>query len=262
MKPVELAFQAVRLQRGTFAFAADAIRLRPGAITVLLGPNGGGKTTALRLAAGLLAPDVGHVLVDGSPIASLRPAVRAHRVAYVPQRPDVGLPFLAREVVELGRHALQRSPDRIQQAMEAVGMAAHGDRPFHELSAGQQQRIAVARALAQHAPGGLLLLDEAFSAVDPAESAGMLAALRAVADAGATVMLATHDLAVAAAAADEAWMIRGGRTEGFGPADALLAPERLGSFLGLTVALAEGSRGRAIPVPDLRAGRPTPRPET
>lgn len=262
MKPVELAFRSVRLQRGAFAFATDSICLRPGAITVLLGPNGGGKTTALRLAGGLLAPGAGQVLVDGAPIATLHPAIRAQRVAYVPQRPEVGLPFLAREVVELGRHALPAAPGRIDQAIEAVGMTPHGHRPFHELSAGQQQRIAVARALAQHASGGLLLLDEAFSAVDPGESAGMLAALRAAADAGATVLLATHDLAVAAAAADEAWLLRGGRTEGFGPAAGLLAPERLGAFLGLTVASAVGSGGRAIPVPDLRAGRTAPDPGT
>ncbi len=256
MTPSMLTFRSVQLQRVGFAFAVDGIQLPRGAITVLLGPNGGGKTTALRLAGGLLTPSAGQVLLDGVPVATMRPADRARRVAYVPQRPEVGLPFRVREVVELGRHALPAAPDRVDHALSAVGLTRLSDRPFHQLSAGQQQRVAVARALAQHAPGGVLLLDEAFSAVDPAECAGMLAVVRAVADAGSTVLLATHDLALAAAAADQAWLIQGGATAGFGPAGTLLAADRLQAFLGLPVALAAGAGGRLIPVPDLRGGRP------
>ena len=253
-----LEFRSARLQRGGFAFEADGIRLAAGAITVLLGPNGGGKTTALRLAAGLLAPSAGEVLLDGARVSAMRPAHRARRIAYVPQRPDVGLPFRVREVVALGRHALGHAPARVDEALRAVGLTALAERPFHELSTGQQQRVSVARALAQHAPGGVLLLDEAFSAVDPAECAGLLAVLRSCAAAGATVLLATHDLALAAAAADHAWLIRGGRTAGFGTAREWLAPERLSPFLGLPVAAAPGADGRLIPVPDLRAGRVDP----
>lgn len=250
-----LTFHSVQMQRGGFAFAVDGIQLARGAITVLLGPNGGGKTTALRLAGGLLAPSAGQVLLDGVPVATMRPADRARRVAYVPQRPEVGLPFRVREVVELARHALPAAPGRVDHALAAVGLSRLADRAFHQLSAGQQQRVAVARALAQHAPGGVLLLDEAFSAVDPAECAGMLAVVRALADAGSTILLATHDLALAAAAADHAWLIQGGATAGFGPAGTLLSADRLQAFLGLPVALAAGAGGRPIPVPDLRGDR-------
>lgn len=258
MSTTMLEFRSVRLQRGGFTFEADGVRLAPGAITVLVGPNGGGKTTALRLAAGLLAPSVGDVLLDGTRVSALHPADRARRISYVPQRPDVGLPFRVREVVELGRHALGHAPARIGEALAAVGLAALAERPFHELSTGQQQRVSVARALAQHSPGGVMLLDEAFSAVDAAECAGLLAVLRARAAAGATVLLATHDLALAAAAADHAWLIRDGRTAGFGPAGDWLTPARLEPFLGLPVAVARSTDGRPIPIPDLRAGRVGP----
>ena len=262
MTACTLSFRSVRLQRGGFAFAVDGIEVPRGAVTVLLGPNGGGKTTALRLAGGLLAPQAGQVMVDGVSVATMPPVERARRVAYVPQRPEVGLPFRVREVVELGRHALPAEPERVERALAAAGLAPLADRAFHQLSAGQQQRVAVARALAQHAPGALLLLDEAFSAVDPAECAGMLAVLRALADAGSTILLATHDLALAAAVADHAWLIQGGATAGFGPTDTFLAPERLQAFLGLPVVLATGAGGRSIPVPDLRGNRQAAAPGT
>ena len=66
----------------------------------------------------------------------------------------------------------------VDEALRRVGLSAHADRPFHELSGGQQQRAAVARALAQHARGGVLLLDEAFAAVDPPEAAALVRELR------------------------------------------------------------------------------------
>ena len=75
-----LVFQSPTLRRGTFQLAIGAIAPRPGRITVLIGPNGGGKTTALRLAAGLLTPDTGAVLIDGEPVHALSAPQRAARI--------------------------------------------------------------------------------------------------------------------------------------------------------------------------------------
>jgi iron complex transport system ATP-binding protein len=252
-----LVFQSPVLRRGTFELSVGNIAPRAGRVTVLIGPNGGGKTTALRLAAGLLAPDTGAVLIDGEPAHALSAPQRAARIALVAQRPDVGAPFSVRDVAALGRVARPQSAERVARALERVGLAALADRPYHSLSGGQQQRVAVARALAQHEPGGVLLLDEAFAAVDPPEAAAIVRAVRAEAAAGATILAATHDLAVASAIGDDLWCIAGGQTRAFGEAAALLTTSALPGLLGVAVAEAIGAHG-PIAVADYRAILPTP----
>ena len=247
-----LRFRSPTVRRGAFELAVGDVPLRAGAITVLIGPNGGGKTTALRAAAGVVHPASGAVELDGEPVHAMAPARRAARIALVVQRPDVGAPFSVRDVVALGRVTQAADARRIDDALRRVGLSAHADRPFHELSGGQQQRAAVARALAQHRPGGVLLLDEAFAAVDPPEAAALVRELRIEAEQGATVLAATHDLAVASALADDVWCIAGGRTHAIGPASELLAPAALEVFLGIRVARADGTRG-PIAVPDFGA---------
>ena len=254
-----LDFQSPTLRRGTFQLAVGVIAPRPGRITVLIGPNGGGKTTALRLAAGLLTPDTGSVVIDGEPVHALSALQRAARIALVTQRPDVGAPFSVREVAALGRIALPTDAQRVERALQRVGLAALADRPYHSLSGGQQQRVAVARALAQHEPGGVLLLDEAFAAVDPPEAAAIVRAVREEAAAGATVLAATHDMAVASAIADDVWCIVAGQTRAFGPASELLTAGALPALLGVAIAEVNGANGR-IAVADYRAILPTQAP--
>ena len=185
-----LRFQSPIIARGAFIFAPGDVAPSAGRVTVLIGPNGGGKTTALRAAAGMLAPEQGAILLDGAPVHSMPAAQRAARMALVAQRPEVGAPFSVRDVVALGRVRRPAAPERIEQALARAGLSQLADRPFHALSGGQQQRVAVARALAQHEPGGVLLLDEAFAAVDPPEAAALVREIREEAAAGATVLAA------------------------------------------------------------------------
>jgi len=247
-----LAFASPELRVGGFTLAPGVVRPAAGRVTVLIGVNGSGKSTALRAAAGLLAPSSGGVLVDGRPVHAMSAAGRAARVAMVPQRHEVGSPFTAREVVRLGKVATGGDEAAVDRAMAAARVSALADRPFHALSGGQQQRVVLARALAQHAPGGILLLDEAFAAVDPAEAAEAVRTVREAAAAGATVLAATHDLALASALADDAWLLADGRTWSFGPATELLSRERLSAFLGIAIAAAPGQRG-AIAAADYAA---------
>lgn len=247
-----LRFRSPSVERGAFTLAPGEIAPVPGRVTVLIGPNGGGKTTLIRAAAGMLAPTMGAVLLDGVPVHSMPAAQRAARMALVAQRPEVGAPFSVREVVALGRALRPRAPERIEHALARTGLAALAGRPFHALSGGQQQRAAVARALAQHEPGGVLLLDEAFAAVDPPEAAALVREIRAEAAAGATVLAATHDLSVASALADDVWCIAGGRTVAFGPSRELLTQHALPPLLGVAVVEASGARG-AIAVADYAA---------
>jgi iron complex transport system ATP-binding protein len=247
-----IAFEGVRLARKDWTFEAEDVRLPAGCVTVLLGANGSGKTTALRLAAGLAAPDAGCVRVDGRPVHAWSAAERARRIALVPQRGVVGAPFTVRQVVEIGRHALPRDPQRVAAALEMVGLQHRAGEPYHHLSVGQQHRVALARALAQYAPGGMLLLDETLGPVDPPESRRMVHLVRSLAAEGGTVILATHDLALAAAAGDWAWYLAHGSTVAFGRAADVLAPARLAGLAGVPVVAAQGARG-PLPVSDLTA---------
>ena len=238
-----LRFDGTEVRFGGFALSTGSVAMRSGCVTVLLGPNGGGKTTALRLAAGLLRPTAGSVTIDGEPVHAMPAARRARKVAMVVQRPQVSAPFSAIEVVELGAVATGGGPTTAREALALVGLGPRADIPFALLSGGEQQRVALARAFHQHRPGGVLLLDEAFAAVDPPEAAAIVSGLRARAAAGATVLVATHDLALASALADEVWCIGGGRSLGFGAATDLLAPASLGGLLGIAAVTAHGSRG-------------------
>jgi iron complex transport system ATP-binding protein len=241
-----LRFESASVRVGSFVLGTGSIAPAPGRVTVLLGLNGSGKTTALRAAAGLVHPAAGRVTLDGEDVCRLSAPRRASRIAFVPQHAQVGAPFTVREVVELGRVALPADPVRIDGALAAVGLAGLSSRPFATLSGGQRQRVAVARALAQHAPGGILLLDEAFAAVDLPEAAALVGLVRRVAAAGATVLAAVHDLSLAGALADDVWCLRAGTTAAFGPAADMLAPDSLRQLLGVEVREAPASAGRPV----------------
>ena len=246
MSARRLRFESTSVRLGRFSLTTGAVDPVPGRVTVLLGLNGSGKTTALRAAAGLVRPAGGRVTVDGAEVHGLAAAARAARIAFVPQRIEVGAPFTVREVAELGRVALPSDPARVDAALASVGLAELAERPFATLSGGQQQRVGVARALAQHAPGGVLLLDEAFAAVDLPETAALVALVRRAAAAGATVLAAVHDLSLAGALADDVWCLRDGATAAFGPAADVLTPSRLRALVGVEVRATAGSGGRPV----------------
>ena len=151
-----LRFESPVLERPRFRFAPGRVTVRPGAVTVLMGANGSGKSTALRVAAGLAKPSSGAALVDGIDVATRSPWQRAARIAFVPQRTAVAAPFTVREVVELGRVARPSAPERVDAGLHAVGLANRAHDAFGTLSGGQQQRVALARALAQLEPTGIL----------------------------------------------------------------------------------------------------------
>jgi iron complex transport system ATP-binding protein len=239
-----LRFESASIRLGGFTLNTGSIAPVPGRVTVLLGLNGSGKTTALRAASGLVRPSSGRVTLDGEDVCRMSAPRRAARIAFVPQHAQVGAPFTVREVVELGRVALAADPGRIDGALVSVGLSGLADRPFATLSGGQRQRVAVARAIAQHAPGGILVLDEAFAAVDLPEAAALVGLVRRVAASGATVLAAVHELSLAAALADDVWCLRAGATAAFGPAGDVLAPGSLRALLGVEVREAAGPGGR------------------
>jgi len=170
------------------------LRARPGRMIAVTGPSGAGKTTLLWSLAGLVRPRRGEVRVDGEVLGD-RDATSAAGVVLIPQDNALASVLTARENVLVPLLASKVAPDEAQSrttaALESVGLATAGNQLIEELSGGQQQRVAVARGLAQ--AGTVVLADEPTSELDAANRARVVALLRAVADRGAAVVLATHD---------------------------------------------------------------------
>lgn len=205
----------------------------PGRITAVLGPNAAGKSTLLRCIIGVLKPDSGSVLIDREPSHQMKTRTLAGLLAYVPQRPQVAAAFTVREVIELGRYALPASRRRIDDTLRRLELESIADQPFQSLSVGQQQRVTLGRAVAQLGPGGHLVLDEPTSAMDLRHAARCTALLRELAGKGATVIIAMHDLKLAASTADECWLLEAGRLVAAGPAVEVLEIDRLRAIFGV-----------------------------
>lgn len=185
----------------------------PGQFVVLLGPSGSGKTTLLNLVGGIEQPTSGQVEVAGVDIGSLRghdrTTYRRERVGFIFQFFNLVPTLTALENVEViaeltGRHSQARS----REALQRVGLAEVVDRFPAQISGGQQQRVAIARAIVKKPP--LLLCDEPTGSLDLATGRQVLALLRDLAREGHhTVLLVTHNSAIAAMADRVVWLQSG-----------------------------------------------------
>ena len=169
------------------------VRVDPGQLVVLTGPNGSGKSTLIRLVVGLLSPDQGSVLVLGLPASD--PATR-RSIGYAPQGSPgrMVLPVSVTEVVASGLVSGwgRRGGDGdVDAALSAVGLTELGAECVFELSGGQQQRAVIARALVGERP--VLILDEPTTGIDRAFRPRLVDELRRRADAGAAVVVVSHD---------------------------------------------------------------------
>ena len=201
-----------------------------GAMVGIIGPNGGGKSTLLKAVLGLVPQARGTVEVLERPVNR---GVR-QLVGYVPQREDVdwNFPVSAFDVVMMGRvpsMKLLRRPtahdkELAWEALSTVGMEKYADTRIGEFSGGQQQRIFLARALAQEAE--VLLLDEPVSGVDAPSQHEIFDLLRSLKEAGKTVIVATHDLSCVAERFDLALLLNR-HTVAFGRPEEVFTPELL-----------------------------------
>jgi zinc transport system ATP-binding protein len=211
---VELDDVSFAYRGGPPALEHVSLAVEPGAFLGIAGPNGGGKTTLLRLALGLERPSSGAVRVFGrSPGAKGAP-----RVAYVAQRAQLatGTPVTVRETVETGRLAVRgalgplRAEDRrvVEQAIARVGLEDRVGAPLRTLSGGMQQRAFIARALA--AEPALLALDEPTTGVDASAQeslAALLAELRA--ELGVTILYVSHEFGAVEHVVSRLVLVRG-----------------------------------------------------
>ncbi|MFV0459525.1 MAG: energy-coupling factor ABC transporter ATP-binding protein [Actinomycetales bacterium] len=216
MSHLSLHAEAVHFGYGAATVLSGAsLRVAGGRRVALLGANGSGKTTLLRCLSASLRPDSGRVLLDGAPIDYSRKGLRAHReqVQLVMQDPDDQLfsADVARDV-SFGPTNLGLSADevatRVRESLALLVITDLADRPVHHLSFGQRKRVAIAGAIAMRPC--LLLLDEPTAGLDPAGVQDMLAALARLEEHHTTVVLATHDVDLALAWADEVAVVTDG----------------------------------------------------
>ena len=238
VRDVEFSYRDRAILRGM------TLDVEAGEMVGVVGPNGAGKTTFLKIVTGVLSPHGGRVYIQGSPLTSLRPRDRARVVAMVQQTPTVPIGFTAFDVVMMGRNphlALLQweghgDLDVCRRVMELTGTAEFAQRPVTNLSGGELQRVFIARALAQETP--VLVLDEPTAHLDISYQTSVLDMIETIRrETGATVLVAMHDLTLAAQYCDRVAVLHQGRVFACGePAD-VLTPEVVSRVFGAAVSV-------------------------
>ncbi|MER7056259.1 MULTISPECIES: ABC transporter ATP-binding protein [unclassified Streptomyces] len=246
MTATELSVDGVTLTAGARHLVRDvSLTARPGETIGLVGPNGSGKSSLLRAVYRVLRPDTGQVLVDGSDAWSMPVRRLARTVAAVVQDSAADFDLAVREVVAMGRTPHKRLLDGdtpedaglVDSALFEADVAHLADRPFDRLSGGERQRVLIARALAQQPT--LLVLDEPTNHLDIRHQLGVLGVLRRL---PATVLLALHDLNLAAYYCDRLYVLSDGAITASGPPGAVLTPRLLAEVYGVEAEVATHPR--------------------
>jgi len=220
--------------------------------SVIIGPNGSGKTTLLRALTGEIA-FAGDVRLNGVDIARARPAELASLRGVLPQSANLSFPFTVHEVVRLGLTTGVQTgtdvPARIGQALAAVDMEGYGARLYQELSGGEQQRVQLARVLAQvwepvfEDMPRCLFLDEPISSLDIKHQLQIMQIARRYADAGGGVVAILHDLNLTAHYADHVVLMNQGRVHACGAPREVLTPANLETVYGCPMAVGQVPQG-------------------
>ncbi|MEO6606507.1 MAG: ABC transporter ATP-binding protein [Aeromicrobium sp.] len=220
-----------------------SLNIEAGSVTAVLGPNGRGKTTLVRCAAGLLRPKEGAVICAGS-------------IGFVPQARGGAFAYRAIDMVVMGRVrqvSLFGSPTKGDQvaalgALERVGAEHLAERQFPTLSGGEQQLVLIARAIASEAP--VMVLDEPTTGLDLHNQAQILALLRKLVADGFGILLTTHHPDHALYLADSVILMGGPDEVRCGPADDLLTDDQLSRLYGIDVQMItyddQGEKRKAI----------------
>ncbi|MBC8503514.1 MAG: ABC transporter ATP-binding protein [Anaerolineales bacterium] len=211
-----------------------SLEVIPGEILALIGPNGAGKTTLVRAVSGLVSPQSGQITVDDQAIADIPSGERARMLSVVPQARHMGGAFTVEQAVMMGRTAhmgwlgreCQDDRDAVKLALEQTNLKDFAHRSISKLSGGEQQRVLLARALAQSTP--VLMLDEPTNHLDLQHQTSLLSLVRQLAqEKQLTVMMALHDLNLVSFVADQVALIVNGLLQCVGTPPEVLSSENI-----------------------------------
>lgn len=218
-----------------------------GEVLGVIGPNGAGKSTLLKVLSGVLSPERGHVRLGGRELAAWDRRALGREIAYLPQERVVHWPLGVRAVVALGRLPHHKTAgaglnaddeQAIDAAIAAMDIAALTSRTIAELSGGERARVLVARALAQATP--ILLADEPAAGLDPAHALALFDGFQRLArERSVSVIVALHDLSLAARYCDRIVLMKGGGIVADGTPRDVLTPERLRDAYGIEATTSE-----------------------
>lgn len=197
-------------------------------IVGIIGPNGSGKSTLLKCIYRVLKPDRGAVCLGGELLSSMSTKKSASKVAVVAQHNYYDFDFSVHEIVLMGRAPYKKALERdneedyriVEEVLEKVGISGFAQRSFATLSGGEQQRVILARALAQQT--ACLILDEPTNHLDVTHQ---LQLMNTIQELELTVIAAFHDLNIAAAYCDRLYILKEGRIVGQGAPKELLTPQ-------------------------------------
>mgnify|MGYP002604028246 FL=1 len=209
----------------------------------IIGPNGSGKSTLLRCLYRVLTPSEGAVFLDGKELSSYRVKESAQKLAVVAQHNYYNFEFSVRDVVMMGRAPHKRALDRdtaedyqiMRQSLKAVGMQEFEERSFSTLSGGEQQRIILARALAQQTP--CLILDEPTNHLDIKYQLWLMDIVKNL---DCTVISAVHDLNIAAMYCDRLYAMKQGKVIAQGTPHELLTPDLIRELYEVDAEVSKG----------------------
>lgn len=212
----------------------------------LIGPNGSGKSTLLKCVYRVLSPDKGAVFLDGKPLKDMNYKTSARSLGVVAQHNYYNFDFSVREVVLMGRSPHKKALERdnaedyaiVAEALKKVGMADFAARSFSTLSGGEQQRVILARALAQQTP--CLILDEPTNHLDITHQ---LQLLKIVKQLDVTVISAIHDLNIAAMFCDRLYVLKNGEIVAEGTPREVLTRELIREIYEVESDIVEDSKG-------------------
>lgn len=254
-----LSIEGVRFAyRGAPILAGVDLAVRRGEVLALVGPNGCGKSTALRVMAGLLPPDAGAVRVGERDLRALSRRALARALSLLTQSGTAPADMTVHDMIAMGRFAHQsflrrRSTEdeaRIAEAVLAMQVQSLQDRRVGELSGGQLQRCRMAMVLAQGSD--ILLLDEPTTYLDLKYQFAILDVIRAQAAAGKAVVVVVHDFTQASLYADRIAALHGGRVVAVGPPEEVLTEDRVAEVFDVRTR-AVRAHGAVFHVPRARA---------
>ena len=234
---------AVTLTDVTFAYDRTPVVHRvnlafsSGSINAIVGPNGSGKSTIAGLLTGMLEPRSGDIKIFGRPLSAIGNRDRSRFLSLAPQKLACPFDYSVNEFVRMARyHRVGQThscrlpasdADAVQEAMQLAGVEYLSGRAFNELSVGEQQRVAIARVLAQDTP--IVALDEPTSALDIEHQLSLLTLIHRIKVQGGCVIWITHDLHTVFRSADRVMVLSEGSVAAAGPPESALRDEVLES---------------------------------